>query len=194
MDTSKFPVRGSSTAPVSEDLTPVIPDDSRQAQAPEKNTERSPIRPGELLISLALFALGSLVVYETQSIAETQDDSHVGPRLFPYIIGVGFTLCGAVLGWHALSGGWRNVPLDQEEHDAPDWVAFFVISAGVILHMMLIGWAGFIVASTLLFVVVARGFGSRKPWRDLGIAVALSTVAFFLFTRMLGLSLPAGPF
>lgn len=161
---------------------------------PERNTERSPIRPGELLISLALFALGSLVVYDTQSIAETQDYAQVGPRLFPYIIGVGFTLCGAVLGWHALSGGWRNVPLDQEGHDAPDWVAFFVIGAGVILHMVLIGWAGFIIASTVLFVVVARGFGSRKPWRDLGIAAALSTVTFFLFTGVLGLSLPAGPF
>ena len=38
--------------------------------------------------------------------------------------------------WHALSGGWRNVPLDQEGHDAPDWIAFVIISAGVILHMV----------------------------------------------------------
>lgn len=159
-------------------------------------TERSPIHihPGEVLISLALIALGSFVVYETQSIAETQGYSQVGPRLFPYIIGAGLTLCGAVLGWHALSGGWRNVPLDQEGHDAPDWLAFFVISAGVILHMVLIGWAGFIIASTLLFVLIARGFGSRKPVRDLGIAVALSTVVFFLFTKVLGLNLPVGPF
>lgn len=155
-------------------------------------TERSPIHPGEALISLALIALGSYVVYDTQSIADTQA-GQIGPRLFPYIIGTGLTICGAVLGWHALSGGWRHVPLDQEGHDAPDWVAFFVISAGVILHMVLIGWAGFIIASTLLFLLIARGFGSRRPVRDVGIAVALSVVVFYVFTLGLGLSLPAGP-
>jgi putative tricarboxylic transport membrane protein len=155
---------------------------------------RSPIHPGEAIISLALIALGVYVVYETQSIAETQGFAQVGPRLFPYIIGTGLTLCGAVLGWHAVSGGWRNVPLDQEGHDAPDWVAFAIISAGIILHMVLIGWAGFIIASIILFVFIARGFGSRKPVRDLGIAVVLATVVFFIFTQGLGLNLPAGPF
>jgi putative tricarboxylic transport membrane protein len=155
-------------------------------------TARSAIHPGEALISLALIALGSYVIYETQSIAETQGYAQIGPRLFPYIIGAGITLCAAILGWHAISGGWRNVPLDQEGHDAPDWLAFLVISVGIILHMLLIGWAGFIIASTLLFVLIARGFGSRKPVRDLIVAVILNIVVFLLFTRALGLSLPVG--
>jgi len=154
---------------------------------------RAKIHPGELAISLGLVALGSFVIYETQSIAETQGYAQIGPRLFPYLIGVGLTLCGAVLGWHAISGGWRHVPLD-EAHGAPDWMAFGVISAGVVLHMLVIGWAGFIIASTLLFVLIARGFGSRKPVRDAIIAVVLAFVVFFLFTKGLGLNLPKGPF
>jgi putative tricarboxylic transport membrane protein len=154
---------------------------------------RARIHPGELAISLGLVALGSFVIYETQSIAETQGYAQIGPRLFPYLIGVGLTLCGAVLGWHAISGGWRHVPLD-EAHEAPDWMAFGVISAGVVLHMLVIGWAGFIIASTLLFVLIARGFGSRKPVRDAIIAVVLAFVVFFLFTKGLGLNLPKGPF
>jgi putative tricarboxylic transport membrane protein len=157
-------------------------------------TARSPIHPGELLISFGLIALGSFVVYETRSIAETQGFAQIGPRLFPYIIGAGLTLCGAVLSWQAFSGGWRNVPLDQEGHDAPDWVSFGIISVGIVLHMAIIGWAGFIVASTLLFLLVARGFGSRRPVRDAVIAILLSTVVFFVFTLALGLSLPKGPF
>jgi len=157
-------------------------------------TARSPVPLGEMLISFALIALGSFVVLETQSIAETQGYAQIGPRLFPYIIGVGLTLCGAVLGWHALTGGWRNVPLDQEGHGAPDWLAFFIISAGIVLHMVVIGWAGFIIASTLLFVLIARGFGSRRLVRDALIAVALAAVVFFVFTSGLGLKLPSGPF
>ena len=158
------------------------------------NAQRSPVNPGEFLISLALIIIGSFVVYETQSIAETQGFAQVGPRLFPNLIGIGLTLCGGWLGWQALSGGWRDVPMDEGTHDEPDWIAFFVISAGIILHMVLIGWAGFIIASILLFVLVARGFGSRRPARDLLIAVILAVVVYFLFTAGLGLNLPAGPF
>ena len=156
-------------------------------------TTRARIHPGELAISLGLVALGSFVIYETQNIAETQGYAQIGPRLFPYLIGVGLALCGAVLGWEALSGGWRHVPLD-DAHLRPDWMAFAVISAGVILHMVIIGWAGFIIASILLFVLVARGFGSRKSVRDAIIATILAFVVFFLFTKGLGLTLPKGPF
>ena len=157
-------------------------------------TARSAIHPGEMLVSLGLIALGSFVIYETQSIAETQGYAQIGPRLFPYLIGIGLTLCGAVLGWQALSGGWRNVPLDQEGHDTPDWLAFAVISAGIVLHMIVIGWAGFILAALLLFVMVARGFGSRRPVRDVVIAAVLAVLVFVLFTYGLGLNLPKGPF
>ena len=83
----------------------------------------SSVHVGEVMLSLALVFIGAFVIYETRGIAETQGYSQVGPRLFPYIIGTGLTLCGAVLGWHALVGGWRDVPLDQPGHDAPDWMA-----------------------------------------------------------------------
>jgi len=46
----------------------------------------------------------------------------------------------------------------------------------------------------VLFVLIARGFGSRRLVRDAIIAVVLSTVVFFIFTLALGLSLPKGPF
>ena len=157
-------------------------------------TTRRRINAGEFAISFGLVALGSFVVYGTQSIAETQGYAQIGPRLFPYIIGAGLTVCGGVLGWQALSGGWRNVPLDQEGHDAPDWIAFVIISAGIVLHMVVIGWAGFIIASTLLFVLISRGFGSKRLVRDAIIGVLLAVVVFFIFTVGLGLSLPKGPF
>jgi len=154
--------------------------------------KRSPVHMGELLIALALIALGSFVIYDTQSIAEIHSYSQIGPRLFPNLVGAGLAIFGATLGWQAVSGGWRNVPLDQEGHDAPDRMAFVVISAGVLLHMALIGWAGFILASTLLFVVVARGFGSQRPARDLLLGGGIATLVFFIFTVGLNVSLPKG--
>ena len=156
-------------------------------------TARAPLHTGELLISLGLIALGTFVIAETRTIAETQAYAQIGPRLFPYIIGCGLTLCGAVLAWQSVAGGWRNVPLDQA-HDAPDWAAFVIITAGVLLHTAVIGWAGFIIASTVLFVLVARGFGSRRLVRDAILGAVLAIVVFLIFTLALGLSLPKGPF
>ena len=155
---------------------------------------RAPLQVGEMLISLALVVLGAFVVYETTSITEGGGYAQIGPRLFPYIVGAGLTLCGAVLGWQALRGGWRNVPLDREGHAVPDWSAFIIISVGAILHMALIAWAGFIIVSTLLFALIARAFGSRRTVRDALIGIALSVAVFLIFTVGLGLNLPKGPF
>lgn len=154
-------------------------------------TSRSPVNPGELLVSIALAALGIVVIAGTQDISSGGGYSQVGPRAFPYMIGAGLLILGGILCWQAVSGGWRNVPMD-ENHEEGDWVAFSILSAAVILHMAAIAWAGFVLASTFLFALIARAFGSRRIFRDIVIGVALSTLAFFLFTRGLGLNLPSG--
>ena len=156
-------------------------------------TARAPLDKGELLISLGLIALGTFVIWETRTIADPQGYAQIGPRLFPYIVGCGLTLFGAVLAWQAMAGGWRNVPVEQA-HRRPDGSAFVIITAGVLLHMAIIGWAGFIIASTALFVLAARGFGSKRIVRDAVIAVILAIAVFLIFTLALGLSLPKGPF
>lgn len=147
---------------------------------------------GELLCSLGLLAIGVFVLVDSGNIPQGQNFSGVGPRAFPYLVGCGLGVCGALLAWRALAGGWRNMPEDQSAHAAPDWRAFATISAGILLQMLLIGWAGFILAGIVLFVLVARGFGSTRLLRDLVIGVVLVTLAYLTFTRLLSLSLPAG--
>jgi putative tricarboxylic transport membrane protein len=142
-------------------------------------------------MSLALVAL-SYVIYETQNIAET-GIRQVGRACFR-------TSSAPERHFAArprlaiVERRLAQRTADQEGHDSPDWVSFLVISAGIILHMVLIGWAGFIIASALLFVLIARGFGSQHPVRDLLLGAALAASAFAVFTLGLGLKLPAGPF
>jgi putative tricarboxylic transport membrane protein len=152
----------------------------------------SKIVRGELLVSLALVALGAFVIMGTQNISGAAGYAQVGPRVFPYLIGSCLLILGAILTWHAVSGGWRNMPEDQAHHATPDWPAFAIISAAVLLHMVSIGWAGFILASTFLFTLIARGFGSRRLLRDIVAGAIVSTAAYFIFTYGLGLKLPSG--
>lgn len=152
----------------------------------------SAIRFGELLLSLALAALGGLVLLQARAIGLGHGYEQIGPRLFPGLIGAGLALCGLLLAAQALSGGWRGVPLDQPEHEAPDRAAFIWLSAALLAQLLLIAQLGFVLATTLLFVVAARGFGSRRSLRDLAIGALLSLAVYLLFTRALGLTLPAG--
>ncbi len=145
-----------------------------------------------MLCALGLLGLGVFVLFDTGTIPQGQNFSGVGPRLFPYMIGAGLAASGALLTWRALTGGWPNMPDDEAAHATPDRRAFVVISTGILLQMAFIGWAGFIVAGVLLFVLVARGFGSVRPVRDVVVGALLVTAAYLTFTQLLALSLPAG--
>lgn len=154
---------------------------------------RSSIHLGELSLSIGLTVLGVIVIFHTGDISSVSGYSQIGPRVFPYLIGAGLFIFGGLLCWQAVSGGWRNQPKHQEG-EAADWRAFAMLSAAIVFHMLSITWAGFILASTFLFMLIARGFGSRRIGRDFLAAAAVSSMAFFTFTMGLGLSLPPGPF
>lgn len=155
-------------------------------------SSRRALLGGEALLSLGMVLVGAFVVWQGSLVKAAASHSGVGPGLFPTLIGSGLSVLGLVLGWQALNGGWRSMPDDETAQQDADWRAFGLVSLAVLLHMALIGWAGFIIASALLYGLIARGFGSTRPARDIVIAVALSVLVFFVFTRGLGLNLPAG--
>jgi putative tricarboxylic transport membrane protein len=62
----------------------------------------------------------------------------------------------------------------------------------LILNVVLIGSAGFTLASTVLFVCVARAFGSRNIVRDGAVAIVFALAAYFGFARTLGIDIGAG--
>ncbi len=151
--------------------------------------------PAEIALSLGALALGAGVVGVTASLPAEGGYAGIGPRFVPGVVGTGLLLLGAWLACEALSGGWRGGrPDDARERGehAFDVAAFGWITAGLFAHMALIGWAGFVIAGTALFVCVARGFGSRKPIRDFLIGIALALGVFFFFVKLLNVNLPAG--
>ncbi|MFX5570813.1 tripartite tricarboxylate transporter TctB family protein, partial [Acinetobacter baumannii] len=67
------------------------------------------------------------------------------------------------------------------------------VAAGLLLNMALIGTLGFVLASTLLMVCVARGYGSRRLVRDALIGLAITVPMWLLFDFLLGINLPLLP-
>ena len=116
----------------------------------------------------------------------------VGEWVFPWLVGV----AGVVVAWLLVFEQRRNAggggrPARRRTVRA-NRRALLWTAGGPLLFLATLNLVGFIIASTLLFMSVARGFGSRRPLRTASVALVLSTVLYVGFTRGLGLALPAG--
>ncbi|HVE50047.1 MAG TPA: tripartite tricarboxylate transporter TctB family protein [Casimicrobiaceae bacterium] len=146
----------------------------------------------QIAISALLIALALFIFWQVQLIPADGGYSAVGPRFSPLVIAVGLAAAGLKLLYDAFATGWKGMEesVPPEPFFAP---AFAWIAGGLVIHMIVIAFVGFTLASTLLFACVARGFGSRSVVRDVIIGFVLAAAVYLFFTRVLNLALPASP-
>jgi putative tricarboxylic transport membrane protein len=149
----------------------------------------------ELVISLGVLLLGCGATYVAYQLPEAGGYARIGPNVMPKVVAGSLILMGIWLLAEIVTGGWRSPvpddPAERGEHGF-DRRAFVWVSAGLAAQMLLIHQAGFVVAGIALFVLVARGFGSRRLLRDLLIGSALTLLVFLFFVKFLNVGLPPG--
>jgi putative tricarboxylic transport membrane protein len=147
---------------------------------------------GQVAVSAGVLALGAAILVGSFNLPTGGGYAQVGPGVVPRIVGVILVLLGAALAREAFTGGFRGVDEEAEVHLPMDWISFAWVSGGIIAYGLLVEPLGFILASILLFVMVARSFGSRRWVQNTLVGLALSTFIFAVFNYGLGLMLPAG--
>jgi putative tricarboxylic transport membrane protein len=145
------------------------------------------LRLGEAILALAVLLLGAFVAIETALLKTGPGYSAIGPKLFPWLVAAGLVVVGVALLREARSGEVEHPT--GFELDAPP---LLLVTGGLVAQMLAMRPTGFVLASTVLFVAVARAFGSRRLVRDAAIGLVLCVVIDIAFTRGLGLNLPAG--
>jgi putative tricarboxylic transport membrane protein len=150
--------------------------------------ERSAALP-ETAIGLGALAFAGLILWQAWEIPVSPLYAKIGPSIFPYFTAAGFAVLAALMLLQAVRGGWQP---DDEKEVALDWRAIAFVVAGLVANVALIGFFGFTVASTVLFVLVAHGFGSRAPLRNGGIGFAVALASYFGFAKALGVNIGAG--
>ncbi len=148
------------------------------------------IAKGEAAIAVAVLVLAAFVLAGAQQVGSSGMVSQVGPRLVPDLVGAGLAALGLALGWSALHGGWPSE--DDEETGPADWRALVWLGAGLVLNLLLIGPLGFSIAVTVMFVLVARAFASRRPLQDAAIGLAIALAAWACFEKLLGIQVGGG--
>jgi len=152
-----------------------------------------------LPVALAVVGLGLFVLHQGYSIGVEQSAyARVGPQVFPYVIGAGLIGIGLLLARSALRGSWSVLwaePSETFPHRREFWrhmSSVGLVGLGLVLNAALIAPLGFVIASTLMFALTTRAFGSRRLFFDLGVGAVFSAAIFITFTYALGLSLPGG--
>ena len=122
----------------------------------------------------------------------------VGPNFLPWLVAAVLALCGCVLLWESLSGGFRAMeePNGAARADKP---AFVWVSAGLLLNAALITTVGFILSCTLCYVLAVQGLrraagqdaGTARTWAVDGVTgVLISSPVYWTFTQFLAINLP----
>ena len=114
------------------------------------------LRIGEAALGGGVLALGLFVAGGTARLEVAPTYAAIGPRLFPYLIATGLIVIGALVLREAFFGHIAHERGFELDLPAAAWV-----SAGLIAQMLLIETAGWIIATTVMFVAVARPFGGR---------------------------------
>jgi putative tricarboxylic transport membrane protein len=152
----------------------------------------------QTLIGAGTLVAGLLLVAGATQIQSEAGYSGVGPNFLPWLVGAVLVACGAFLVWEARSGGFRSM---EEPSGAARgyWPGFVWVSVGVLANAALITTIGFILSCTLCFVLAVRGFTaaegkldlSPRAWAvDAAIGFAIAGPVYWMFTQLLGISLP----
>lgn len=152
----------------------------------ELGTPRRGRDTGSLVIAAGLAALAAIIAWDASRISATQVYAFVGPKAFPYAIAAGLFLLAIATAVEALRA---DTPERAPEETAP----VLWILGGLAGQIALIGFAGFSIATGVLFAATARGFGRGRLYLSFPIGVAISLALWLLFAKGLDLSLPAGP-
>lgn len=163
---------------------------SNPNMSPAKTSRRA-----EIVLVVCLLTVAGLILQQATTLDTDAGYSGISSAVFPFAVGAGLACCALLLAREVLTGGLRH---GEGYVEAPPRLAgatqLLWVGAGLLLQMALIGYVGFVLASTLLLVFVARGFGSQQWLRDAAIGLAVTLPVQQLFTRFLGLNLPLLPF
>jgi|HigsolmetaGSP11D_1036233.scaffolds.fasta_scaffold10874_2 hypothetical protein len=143
------------------------------------------------VVALVVAVVGICVVYLTTQMAVPPAYAKVGPTVFPYAVGGILIVLSLFLWRDAVRKNWHCEASDPDV-PPPDLAPMGWVLGGLFLNLILIGYIGFILSSTVMYTMVAKGFGARRLWLAALVGFLLALVAYYGFARLLDLRMGSG--
>jgi putative tricarboxylic transport membrane protein len=108
------------------------------------------------------------------------------PGFFPFLVGFGMIALSLIL----LVQGWLGRSTAPKAYGR--WQGPLKMVAGLAVYSVVLDPLGYILSTIFIAAITLRILGVLS-WKVIGVSsVALSVSVYFLFTRLLGVELPAG--
>lgn len=143
-------------------------------------------------MGIALTVVGLVICFFTSQIKLkfAVSDSDVGPRLFPYISGIGITICGILVALTA-----KKDTEDKEFLDSDGWKRLGLLVGLLILYVIAIDIFGFLISTPVALFFLILLLADKKKLRKfdvLVISIISTGLAYLLFEKLLHVMLPRG--
>jgi putative tricarboxylic transport membrane protein len=153
-------------------------------QVPDRNTVLASAAFGGVMLVAAV-----LVIVDAIRLPETSEA--VGPAAVPLPVGVLLGIVGVALLVQA------RVQLRSASRETA-WqpralLRVLGMVAALIAFAVLLPVLGYVVSAAALFVAAAMLLGAPRFWSTVAYGWALAAIVFLAFDRLIGLSLPTGP-
>jgi putative tricarboxylic transport membrane protein len=150
-------------------------------------TTQRGLRIGETVLGLAILALGFFIAIETWRMPVAITTAGFGPKFFPGLVATGLITTSGFLLREAIVG-----TLASRTGLELDWRPVGVVLSALLIQAVLLSTIGWIIASALLFGMVAWAFGGRKLHLIAAIGLLLGALTYLVFDYGLDLNLPTG--
>jgi putative tricarboxylic transport membrane protein len=153
-------------------------------EVPDRHTVLASAAFGALMLVGAV-----LVIVDAVGLPETS--AVIGPAAVPLPVGVLLGIVGAALLFQARAQyGAAARGSDYQPRAGLRLVGMIV---ALVAFAVLLPVLGYVVSSAALFVAAAMLLGAPTFWRTVAYGWSLAAIVFLLFDRVIGLSLPTGP-
>ena len=158
----------------------------------------APSRAGQVAVGLGALGVAAVLAFGAWQIPSEAGYAGVGPDFLPWVMSAAMAVCGVLLVWQALNGGWRDMepPSGAEKGD---WRALAWVAAGVVANASLITTAGFVLSCALCYTLAVRGLrlseghaagGAQTTLVDAVTGMLIAAPVYWLFTKLLAVNLP----
>jgi putative tricarboxylic transport membrane protein len=138
------------------------------------------------LVAALLASFGAVLLWDASTLPDKSGYAGIGAAAMPKIVGWGLLALAAATAFQGLKTRLAEVPRQNP-------VPLLLISGGLAAQIALLHFAGFAIATAILFAATAAAFGKRNLLLTLPIGFALTFAVYGIFDRLLQLNLPGGP-
>jgi putative tricarboxylic transport membrane protein len=117
----------------------------------------------------------------------------LSPRFLATVVTVGLSICGALIFFRKNSVFFESEDAATAINTQDRFKRLGILVSGLAIHLLAIGFIGFVIASGFLMATVAYAYGSKRVLRNLFLGIAIALPIWGLFTQVLGLNLPIFP-